>query len=449
MLSIFKKRTVILSFIGLLTVTTFLFQNCAKSKIAVQDMGSSFSSLSCNSNGSDVCAAEAAKCSFDGKEIVDGQSIKSYLTSSVPYGSFCSSEERTCQNGVLSGTHIFATCDVGVASACLFNGQTIKHGDTIAAFANSTVSFGKSCVPELRKCDNGSLSNQAEFATCEVGAPMACLFNGQTIKHNASVVAFPTSSVAFDKTCVSETRVCFNGVLSGHNSFASCAADVPKSCLFNGLNVAHGQSVIAYAEAVSANCAKQTRLCNNGTLSGEFTNPSCVVKEVVPPVVENLCAQIRNVQGDMRVYIEPAKTAADFSILEFGTFADNYWAGDVKLGKIFVRELSFDLPTIDAVSEMILTKASYDDWFLLTINGKNVYIGPKGGDRLILLNDGIVQYSADGFSVPELSTSWSFDLNTDIKPFLVQGVNKITTKTIVAGEGESAIKILFKSKNCQ
>ena len=98
---------------------------------------------------------------------------------------------------------------------------------------------------------------------------------------------------------------------------------------------------------------------------------------------------------------------------------------------------------------MILTKASYDDWFLLTINGKTVYVGPKGGDRLILSNDGKVQYSETGFSVPELSTNWSFDLNIDIKPFLVVGVNKITTKTIVAGHGESAIKVLFKSKDCK
>ena len=449
MLSFYKKKTVVLWFIGLLTATTFLFQNCSQSKIAVDDISSKFSSLSCDGNGSELCAAEAAKCIFNGQDVADGQMVESFLSSSVPYGSVCSAEQRTCADGTLSGTHSFATCDIGVPLACLFNGQTIKHGDVVAAFSNSTVSFGKSCVPELRKCDNGSLSGQASFGSCEVGAPMACLFNGQTIKHNASVVAFPSSSVAFDKTCVGETRVCSNGVLSGQNSFASCATDVAKSCLFNGLNVAHGQSVVAYAEAESTACAKQSRLCSNGILSGEFTNSSCVVKEAIPPKVENLCAQIRNVQGDMRVYIEPAATATEFSVLEFGTFADNYWAGDVRLGKIYERELSFDLPTADAVSEMILTKASFDDWFLLMINGKTVYVGPKGGDRLILSNDGKVQYSANGFSVPELSVSWSFNLNTDIKPYLIQGVNKISTKTIVAGTGESAIRVLFKSKDCR
>ncbi len=445
--SFYKKRTAILFFLSLVVASTFAFQNC--SKIAVNDVAEKYSSLSCNKTGADVCAAEAAKCNFNGKELADGQTVETFLTSSVAYGNTCSAEQRTCKDGAVSGSYPFATCEVGVPLACLFNGQTIKHGDTIAAFNNSTVPFGKTCVPELRKCENGSLSGQASFATCEVGAAMACLFNGQTIKHLASVVAFQSSSVAFDKSCVRESRVCTNGVLSGQNPYASCAADVPKSCLFNGLTIAHGQSVDAYAEAQSTTCNKESRICTDGILSGQFTNAACVAPAVVPPKVENLCAQIRNIQGDMRVYVEPAKTTTEFSILEFGTFADNYWTGDVSLGKLYERELSFDLPTIDSVPDMILTKASYDDWFLLTINGKTVYVGPHGGDRLILSTNGQVQYSATGFSVPELNTSWSFDLNIDIKPYLVVGVNKIVTKTIVAGGGESAIKVLFKSKDCK
>ena len=449
MISFYKKRNVVLFLISFITVTTFLFQNCSKSKIAVDDIASKFSTLSCDGTGANACDVQAAKCLFNGNELADGQTVETFLSSSVPFGGSCSAEMRTCKDGSLSGTYSFATCGVDVPLACLFNGQTIKHGDTIAAFTNSTVPFGKSCAPEMRVCDNGSLSGQASFASCEVGAPMSCLFNGQTINHSGSVIAFQSSSVAFDNSCVSEARVCTNGVLSGQNSFASCDRDVAKSCLFNGLNIAHGQSVFAYAEAVSTACAKESRLCSNGVLSGQFTNPSCVVKEALPPKIDNLCAQIRNIQGDMRVYVEPALTAADYSILEFGTFADNYWYGDRRLGKIFVRELSFDLPTVDSMSEMILTKVSYDDWFLLTINGKTVYVGPKGGDRLLLSTDGKVQYSETGFSVPELSTSWSFNLNIAIKPYLVPGINKIVTKTIVAGGGESAMKVLFKSNNCR
>ena len=449
MVSFSKKRTVVLSFLGFIAASTFLFQNC--SKIAVSDVTPQYSSssLSCQGTGADGCAVEAARCRFNGQELADGQSVETFLVSSVAYDKKCSSERRTCKDGALSGTFAFATCDVDAPAACLFNGQTIKNGDTVPAFASSTVPFNATCTPELRKCENGTLTGQGRFANCEVGAAMSCLFNGQTIKHGASVIAFLSSSVAFDKSCVSETRVCNNGVLSGQNHYASCAAEAPKSCLFNGETLASGQTKEAFAEAQSVDCKKEIRTCTDGVLSGQFTNASCAAPAVIPPKVENLCAQIRNIQGDMRVYVEPAKTAAESSILEFGTFADNYWSGDVRLGQIYERELSFDVPALDSVSEMVLTKAAYDDWFLLSINGKTVYVGPKGGDRLLLLPDGKVQYSETGFSVPELSTSWSFDLNIDIKPYLVAGVNKISTKTIVAGGGESAIKILFKSKNCQ
>ena len=444
-----KKRNVILAFISIVAASTFLFQNC--SKIAVNDIASKYSSssLSCNGVGSEACAAEVARCQFNGQELADGQSVETFLASSVGYGKSCSSEQRICKDGALSGSFSFATCDVEVPAACLFNGQTIKHGDTVPAFTNSTVPFGSSCTPELRKCDNGNLSGEARFATCEVGAAMACLFNGQTVQHGASVIAFPTSSVAYDKTCVGETRVCSNGVLSGQGHFASCNPDAPKSCLFNGVTLASGQSVDAFAEAQSKTCQKESRVCTDGVLSGQFTNSSCVAPVDAPPKVENLCAQIRNIQGDMRVYVEPAKTTTESSILEFGTFADNYWSGDYGLGQLYERELSFELPTADSVSEMVLTKAAYDDWFLLSINGKTVYVGPKGGDRLLLSADGKVQYSETGFGVPELSTSWSFDLNIDIKPYLVAGTNKISTRTIVAGGGESAIRVLFKSKDCK
>lgn len=448
MLSYYKKRTVVLTSLCIVAASTFLFQNCSQSKIAVDDIASKYSSSALSCNGS-ACVVEPVKCVFNGKELATGQSVETFLTSTVAYGATCTSEQRTCQDGALSGTYSFATCDVDVPAACLFNGQTIKHGDSIAAFNNSTVPYGTSCAPEFRKCENGTLSGQARFATCDVGAAMACLFNGQTIKHGASVVGFQSSSVAYDKTCVNESRVCTNGVLSGQNAFASCSPDAAKSCLFNGLTVASGQSVDAFLDAQSTSCKKESRTCTDGVLSGQYTNSSCVTQESVPPKVENLCSQIRNIEGDMRVYVEPAKTAAESSILEFGTFADNYWGGDYTLGKMYERELSFELPALDSVSEMILTKASYDDWFLLSINGKTVYVGPYGGDRLLLSADGKVQYSETGFSVPELSTSWSFDLKIDIKKYLVVGTNKISTKTIVAGGGESAIRILFKSKDCK
>ena len=141
MLSFSKNRNVILAFFSIAAASTFLFQNC--SKIAVNDVTPQYSSssLSCSGTGADGCAVVPARCQFNGQELADGQSVETYLASSVDYGKTCSSEKRICKDGALSGTFAFASCDVGVAAACLFNGQTIKHDDTVPAFLNSTCSF--------------------------------------------------------------------------------------------------------------------------------------------------------------------------------------------------------------------------------------------------------------------------------------------------------------------
>ena len=49
----------------------------------------------------------------------------------------------------------------------------------------------------------------------------------------------------------------------------------------------------------------------------------------------------------------------------------------------------------------------------------------------------------NGLSVysPEQNTSWDRYLNIDLRPYLVNGLNRIRTRTIVAGNGESAISI--------
>jgi len=135
--------------------------------------------------------------------------------------------------------------------------------------------------------------------------------------------------------------------------------------------------------------------------------------------------------------------------LTFGTIADNYWSG---WGAIFDKTLYFNVSNKDKISFFTLVRAAFDDWILVRVNGTIVYAGPYGGDRLervVSCNPDPefpfcitqVQYCATCYSSPELNTSWNFSLNIDLKPYLVNGANKIETRTIVAGNGESAIVI--------
>ena len=203
-------------------------------------------------------------------------------------------------------------------------------------------------------------------------------------------------------------------------------------------------------------------------------------------------------QGDMTTSFLP--DGAGNYVLQFGTIADNYWSGQ---GAVFDRTLSFDIQDLNLITLFALTRAAFDDWLLVSVNGTTVYVGPHGGDRLEIYSPppvfepsstrlcqpvgglgfgvtwqchdtsagwfggagnsvdyatcgavsggwnctpadnktGLVQYCATCFGSPELGTSWDINLNIDLKPYLRNGANTVFMRTIVAGKGEGAIQI--------
>lgn len=228
--------------------------------------------------------AGPASCLFDGKTIPHNGTVKGYQNSSVAFGGNCISEDRVCTNGSLSGSYAYGSCNVGTPNSCLFDGQTIAHGQSTAAYQTSAVAYGQTCTSQSRTCNNGTLSGTYTFGSCTVGTPNSCLFNGQTIAHGQSAIAYQTSGVVYGQTCASQNRTCNNGTLSGSYTFGSCTVGSPKSCLLNGQTIAHGQSVMTYqSSSVGPGqvCASQNRLCTNGSLSGTYTALSCTVNACV------------------------------------------------------------------------------------------------------------------------------------------------------------------------
>lgn len=216
-----------------------------------------------------------SSCLFDGRTIAHGETVEAYLSSSVPYGQTCQKQGRSCDNGTLSGSYEFASCNPGAPASCSFNGQSIPHGGSVVAYNESSVPFGQSCVGVTRSCDNGSLSGAAPYGSCVVDQPASCLFDGKTVPHGGNVIAYDNSSVPFGQSCTGVTRSCHNGSLSGSVPYGSCVVDQPASCLFNGKTVPHGGSVMAYLSARADSCSGQTRTCNNGSLSGSAQYTSC------------------------------------------------------------------------------------------------------------------------------------------------------------------------------
>ncbi|MGE0633964.1 MAG: hypothetical protein AB7O96_16235, partial [Pseudobdellovibrionaceae bacterium] len=198
------------------------FQNCSvakfeRTKKSLSQVGTGTPDMSVDSSGARIATTNpqsVTSCSFDGQEVPNGQSVTAYLASTVNSNQQCQSETRVCDSGNLSGSFNFASCTPGQKQACLFNGQTIADGQNISAYQSSSVASGQSCVSEARTCSDGTLSGSYGFASCNVAQPASCLFNGQTIAHGQSVSSYQSSSVAYGQSCVSEARTCSNGILS-------------------------------------------------------------------------------------------------------------------------------------------------------------------------------------------------------------------------------------------
>lgn len=171
------------------------------------------------------------------------------------------------------------TPTASVPNACAFAGNTVAHGATVTAYANSRVPFGSTCQSERRLCNNGTLSGSLSHSICNVDTPAACDFvSGIKVAHGDAVMAYANSRVPFGGTCQAERRLCNNGTLSGSLSHSICNVDTPAACDFvSGIKVDHGHSVVAYktTKAVNGKCASERRLCDNGNLRGSYGHSFC------------------------------------------------------------------------------------------------------------------------------------------------------------------------------
>ncbi len=227
-----------------------------------------------------------SSCLFNGQTIASGNSVKAYLNSTVAAGGSCQSETRVCTAGSLSGSFNYSSCQVAAFASCLYNGQTIAHGSSVTAYTVSQVPFGQVCQPQTRTCFNGALTGQGNYGSCTVAGPAACLFNGVTIASGQSVIAYPVSAVPYGQTCQTQTRTCHDGTLSGNGVFGSCVVNQPASCLINGETIPSGATKTFYLFPTShgGSCATENRACQNGTLSGSAQYSSC---QLIPTTVQS------------------------------------------------------------------------------------------------------------------------------------------------------------------
>lgn len=169
-----------------------------------------------------ILVSEALGCiAPGGKEIPSGSSIEAYLTSSVAYGGTCVSETRNCLNGKLSGSYPNGSCKPVEARDCSLDGTTIKSGESITAYKTPEVK-DTACISETRTCTNGTLSGSGSYWAARCTANCTTPWSSSVVA-GGTVTAYETSSVEYGGTCVSENRMCTNGTLSGTYRNPKCA----------------------------------------------------------------------------------------------------------------------------------------------------------------------------------------------------------------------------------
>ena len=180
-----------------------------------------------------IANAACAGCASPCGAIAHGANCTAYLNASEPFGGSCTSQTRTCSNGSLSGSYTNGSCSVTAGASCASPCGTIAHGATCTAYLNASEPFGGSCTSQTRTCSNGTLSGSYTNASCSVTAGASCSLPwGGSIAHGASTTAYQASSVACGSSCTSETRSCNNGTLSGSYTNSSCS--VAACCVPNG-----------------------------------------------------------------------------------------------------------------------------------------------------------------------------------------------------------------------
>jgi parallel beta helix pectate lyase-like protein len=107
-----------------------------------------------------------------------------------------------------------------IAAGCSSAGESKPSG---CAADVCSPSDGGSPIRESGGGSNGDARPDARGDGARDAPAPSCSFDGKTIASGSSVTAYQASSVAPGNLCVSESRTCSDGVLSGTYGYASCS----------------------------------------------------------------------------------------------------------------------------------------------------------------------------------------------------------------------------------
>jgi len=211
----------------------------------------------------------AANCTGPDGTPIPHNSSKTYYntTSSSNCSSASVSQTRTCNNGTLSGTYTNAIC----GAPCTGPDRTPIPHNTSKRYYNTTSAPNclSTSVYQDRTCNNGTLSGTYTNAICNTLAQ--CTQDTTTIDSGLSAIFYSTTTSSnCSSTSVSQSRTCTNGTLGGNSDYQYSSCFTLAQCDYNSEKVNSGSTKDFYSTKTSSNCpsVSQTKTCDNGTFTG-------------------------------------------------------------------------------------------------------------------------------------------------------------------------------------
>ena len=218
---------------------------------------------------------------------------------------------------------------------------------------------------------------------------LSCNFNGEQVNDGDSTIAYLYESAAYGSSCISQSRTCNNGTLSGSYTFESCYVEAAATCSFNGKIITHGDNVLAYQAATApfgSSCNSQNRNCNNGSLSGSYSSESCIVESKI-----GWPQQIGTTESDLAYSI--------FIDSSDNVFITGSTKGDL-LGKVNTGNEDIFIIKFSEYGELINSNLINSKRFTSTKTGESLTIVPSDIGYGILVNDNndlFLTGQSDGF----------------------------------------------------
>lgn len=227
--------------------------------------------------------------------------IKNYICKKTAHGTTTIVPDAECIAQVgAKPTGKTESCNVAPENQtlnCLSCGS-IPHNGTDTKWAQSPT-CGTACTSETETCNNGVIPpfGAGYTYTSQSSCPVTTCYTyaWKTTEYGAcSAVQCGTQGVQTrNVTCTRNDGTTVGDSYCGGekpDTTKVCSARSCYSCSLPwGGTVAHKESIAAYSSAsvnCGASCTPETRTCNDGQLSGSFTNQSCSVNSCTTPMVK-------------------------------------------------------------------------------------------------------------------------------------------------------------------